>query len=187
MIIKASFYTCASIVIVVFQLACHARTTEALDDKNIHSGFSQTATDRKTLKHYRQIWEKNEPSQYKYKFSCECQCSFSTYYSKETNDHGAKGILRGKWIQIEVKDGKLIAAYLEDGSQDDKFIQNTSGENPLTHLFRLVEAGIETGMKKLEITYNQEKGFIEKASLDFTGAIDDESECLIKDYEIIAR
>ena len=184
-ILRLRFFVGVSLFFFTFQLACSLRQNEILQEKKTPHVRSPTAGDRETLKYYRQLWEQNEPSHYKYKFSCECQCKFSTYYPKDTKNGDANQTLSGKWIQIEVKDGKIIAAYLEDGLQDDIFIQNISGENPLTHLFRLVENLIETGAKELIIKYNGELGFIENSRIDLTDAVDDERVTIIKDYEVL--
>ncbi|MCI0392936.1 MAG: hypothetical protein MOB07_29745 [Acidobacteria bacterium] len=135
----------------------------------------------------RALWLKNAPRHYRLKFAFTCDCHLDTTQIQEVKKDGKVIMERsGSLLTIEVKDGKVIGIYKEDGEPvpvKEYRIEGTPsglveyiwniGKNendeqkllsePIELLWKRGQEAIQSKPeKKFTITYDKQFGFIKR-------------------------
>lgn len=144
----------------------------------------------------RALWLKNMPHQYRLKFAFTCDCHLDTTQIQEVKRDGKASMERsGNLLTIEVKDGKVIGIYKEDGESVPVKEYRTEGtpsglveyiwnmgkhehnkykllSEPVELLWKRGQEAIQSKPeKKLTIVYDKQFGFIKR--IDFGSSIPD--------------
>lgn len=135
--------------------SCSIAPSQAPKLSNRDWGKIMVAPSKDENQHFKSLWQSKKPIHFHFKLRLGCTCANNTLPDLPENL-----IISGsRWLDIEIKNEKIVAVHNIDGTINRTYGDRTNFEDPINVGFYMLEGDIKNGFEKLWVIYDENLGF----------------------------
>ena len=169
-------------------ISCRAIENPKNEQQPAHEELVQAepASEKDKFTFYKKKWMQYDQLHYRIKFSALCNCSFRTAHNfREEKINGETIYKKDVWLLLEVNQGVIVSVTLEHGDRENDYAVTLDNKSPVTKAFELIELALVRKGAHCNADYDKKTGFPRKVDIDYSGALDDEFQIELKDFELL--